>query len=779
MFAQNIIGTVIDSQSQPVEFANVALYSLPDSTLKTGVVTNKNGEFEIEEKRGDYFVEILFIGKSLFIRNITLDRKIDLGVIKVDNSTTMQEIVIIKEKKLLEKKSDRLVFNVENLTIATEGDVLDILKITPRIKVQNDQISVIGKSGISVMINDRMTFLSGSDLVNFLRTLTSDEIKSIEVITNPPAKYNAEGNSGIINIITKKQRQDEWNATMRSIYQQATYPTGLGGVGFNFKKNKITLSSNLNYSKGSNAPVENYEINYTNLYWKEHHKRRDFNENTSGRLGLDYKISDKISTGIIYNYVSSTPDVRDNIKSSLSNYDTNLIDSLVVTLGNSSRDGKTNRFNYHFIYVLDTLNRKLSFDFDFFNYNLSSNHVFQTKTYDNNSTEISDSFNSANNRGLQDINNCSLNLDLEHPFEWANLNYGGRLSFIKTDNDFESYDLTTGTPIFISSQSNRFKYKENTTAVYFSAQKEINEKWEAQIGMRLENTQIAGNSIAINKKNKTRYTKLFPTAYILFVPTDNHSFSLSYNKRIIRPNYNLLNPFKWINSPYSYSEGNPHLQPSFANNIEFEYVFKENYISSFYFSYTDDEFEQVSIIDDETNIQQVKPLNFLVNKTLGFNQTIILKPLEWLNINFFGDVYYSSTDSKIPITLNYLKGWNGEFALNSDFIFNQNKTMMANIGYGLVTKGVDNLDYNTAFNYLNASFKALFLDKKLIVSMSVNDMFSSRRVTYTTYSNGIRNTVRNYYDERFLRIGVTYNFGKSFDLKSRENKNKTEIDRTN
>lgn len=254
---------------------------------------------------------------------------------------------------------------------------------------------------------------------------------------------------------------------------------------------------------------------------------------------------------------------------------------------------------------------------------------------------------------------------------------------------------------------------------------------------------------------------------------------MSYNKRINRPNYSFLNPFKWISSPYSFSEGNPYLQPSFSDNIEFEYIFKENYISSFYFSYADDGFEQVSIIDDETNILKVTPLNFLVNKTFVFNQTVILKPFNWLNVRFYGDVYYSDTYSKIPVTLDYLKGWNGEFSLSNDFILNQDKTIFANISYGFITKGVDNLDYNSSFNFLNASFKALFLDKRLVVSFYANDILSSKRVTYTTYSNGIRNSFRNYYDERFFRIGVTYSFGKSFNLKNRENKNSDEFDRTN
>lgn len=779
LFSQNkITGQILDSENNPVEFATINLQTKDSILLKTEF-SDENGKFEIEEKQGNYLLDISYLGNPLFTQEIELNNKVDLGIIKVENSITLQEIIISKEKKLIEKKIDRLVFNVENSVAATGGDVLDILKITPRIKVQNDQISMIGKSGMAVMIDDRMTYLSGSDLANYLRTLKSDEIKSIEVITNPPAKYSAEGNSGIINIVTKKLRQDAWNTTIRSVYQQATYATGLGGAGFNFKKNKITLSSNVNYINGSNAPFESNTIDYPNTTWKEQNKRRDFSKSFSARLGLDYKISDKISTGFIYNYSDNTPEIRDNVISTLLNPETNNIDSLIVTIARNERKSISNNLNYHFIYDIDTLGRKLSFDFDFFNFKLNSDRIFQTNNYYNDFTPIDNSYSSADNKGIQEISNYSFNLDMEHPFDWANLNYGGRLSYINTDNNFEYYDLTSGVPIFDTSQSNRFKYEENTQAIYFSAQKEFTEKWEAKIGLRLENTQLKGNSVTLNQENETNYTKLFPTAYLSFIPNDNHSFSLNYNRRINRPNYNFLNPFRWIASPYSYSEGNPYLQPSFSNNVEFEYIFKDNFISSLYFSHTDDDFEQVTFLDSINNIQQIIPKNFIVNKTVGLNQTIIFKPKHWWYVNFSADIYYSSTDSKITQTLQFLSGWNGEFNLNNDFILNQNKTLLANISYNFTTKGVSNLDYNSSSNQLNTSIKWLLLNKKMIISLYVNDIFSSNRFTYTTYSSSIKNSYRNYYDERFFRLSVIYNFGKQFNRENRETKNSEEFNRTN
>ena len=176
--------------------------------------------------------------------------------------TQIQEVEILAKKKLIERKVDRLVFNVENSISATGGDALDALKVTPGLKVQNDQISMIGKGNMLVLINDRPTQLSGDDLISYLKTLKSDEIKKIEVITNPPSKYTAEGNSGVLNIITKNAKKNTWNSTIRSVYQQATYATGSIGGNFNLQKNKLTFSSSINYLNGSNAPVETNNIFY-------------------------------------------------------------------------------------------------------------------------------------------------------------------------------------------------------------------------------------------------------------------------------------------------------------------------------------------------------------------------------------------------------------------------------------------------------------------------------------------------------------------------------------
>ena len=779
-YSQNTItGKVVEQTNEPIEYAEVVLQTL-DSTAIKSELTNEEGIFTIVDvSNGTYELNIKYFSQNIYSQIITVESNLNLETIVTETDLTLGEVVITGKKPLIERKVDRLVFNVGNSVAATGGNGLDALKLAPRIKVQSDEISMIGKGNVAVLINDRIVQMSNEDLATYLKSLNAEDIKSIEVISNPPAKYSAEGNSGLVNIVLKKYKNDAWNSSLRSIYQQATYAKGNVGGSFNMQKDKFQLNIAISYTNGSNVPQETNKIYYPNLTWDEVNNRRDFTDALSTRLGLDYKINDKLSTGFTYNYITSKPLIKEVDETTLTNPSNSMLDSLITTLGRNEYVKKLNSLNYHIIYDIDTIGRKLSLDFDYFNYKNETNRVFNTQSFLPNNQPIPNSLEEARNFGNQDIQNYSANLDMEHPTNWATYNYGTRLSFTETDNLFNYFDIIDEDEILNPNFSNQFDYKENTQALYFSGQKSFSEKWEAKLGLRYEFTQTEGFSQTLNQTNKNDYSKLFPTAYVAFTPNDNHSFSLNYGRRIARPNFGYLNPFRFVNNPYSYSEGNPFLQPAFTDNIEFEYTFKDNLITNIYYSYTDDDFEQVTIIDASTNVQQVIPLNFIVNKMFGITQTFIFKPAKWWDVNASVDVYYSNTTSKIPVTLQYLSGWSGEFNISNDIVLNNKKTLFLNTSLWILTNGVDNLDYNSDDLQLNASIKWLLLEKNLILSLNVQDIINPRGTRYTSFSNGIKNSFRNYYDEQYFRIGLVYNFGKKFNINSRNSKNQDEQNRTN
>ena len=411
----------------------------------------------------------------------------------------------------------------------------------------------------------------------------------------------------------------------------------------------------------------------------------------------------------------------------------------------------------------------MNINLDYFKFKNDDNRIFNTIN-----------LLSANNTSLQDIQNYSAKIDFEHPLKWINLSYGGKLSFIKTQNNVNYFDTTLGTPIFDPTQSNEFNYDENTQAIYLNGTKKLNEKWETQLGIRLENTQTEGFSKTLNQKNTNNYAKLFPTFYLTYTPNEKNSFSINYNKRINRPSYNRLNPFRWYSNPFSYTEGNPFLQPSFSNNIELNYTFNDNWSNSIYYSHTDNGFEQITIVDNTDNIQKTIAQNFFKTTIIGISESYTYNKLKWLSSTFSFDWNYSKSQSLIPITNQNLNGSNAYFSTSNDFNLNKNKTLLFNFSYWYNFKGTSDLDKNNAYSQLDASIKYFAFDKKLQISFNANDILSTNRPIYTSFTNNIQIDYKNYYDVRLFRLSLVYKLGnKNINVEKKEVGNQEEKERTN
>ncbi|TYT29445.1 TonB-dependent receptor [Elizabethkingia anophelis] len=337
-------GKVINQTKQPIEFIQISLLNNGQQVVGQ-TVTDGLGFFSLSADAGRYLINGDLFKIELFRKEIILKQDTDIGVIQISDAVQLEGVTLSGKKKLIEKKIDRLIFNVENSTSITGGNALDALRITPRLKVQNDQISMIGKNGMMVMVNDRLLSLSGEDLANFLKTLNAEDLKRIEVITNPPAKYVAAGNSGIINIVTKSSKKEAWNASLRSTYQQASYATGNIGGSFNLQKNKFDLTSNISYSNGSNAPDAGSTIFYPNAIWDIQNKRRSYSDNLSARFGLTYKLNDKIKTGFSINHLRSNPLSKEKERTDIYNSgEPRQIDSIITTKGRNEYEKKNDKF---------------------------------------------------------------------------------------------------------------------------------------------------------------------------------------------------------------------------------------------------------------------------------------------------------------------------------------------------------------------------------------------------------------------------------------------------
>ncbi len=773
-----IRGTIKDS-IDVIEFANVYLTN-ENNKIITGTITTEKGAFNLSAKEGEYKLIISFIGYADWTKNISLKSNQDEGIIILnENKGTLNEVVVKAKKKLIERKVDRLVFNVEQSISASGGTALDALKVAPRVRVQNDAISIIGKNEMRVLINDRLIQLTGDDLTNFLKNIRAEDIRSIEVITNPPAKYEAEGNSGLLNIKLKKAKLNSWNTSIRMAYKQTTYLTGTIGAGLIYQKNKISLLSDVNYSKGSIESILTNKIFYPEQLWYEENIGKDFTNSLAYKLGIDYQLSKKTSIGFLYIGNTNEPDTQENDITKLTNNTSQIMDSLILTKSVSNRKKIYNSLNTHLIYDIDSIGKNLAIDLDYFNYQYNNTRKFSSNNYFDETSIIPNSFFSAQNIGTQNVSNYSININVEHPLKKVNLNYGGKLSFTNTNNDFVFNNLTSGFSVFDPIQSNVFKYEEKTQTFYASAQKNITEKLEAKIGVRMENTQTKGKSITLNQTDKNSYTEFFPTAYLSYQSNENDSFSLNYGRRINRPSFGWLNPFRWYSSNYSFSEGNPQLRPSITDNIEFEFAHKDNWINTIYFSKLKDGFEYVTIVDDETKIQVLSAKNYIKTDIIGLYETITFKPFNWVSTNIGLNIYFSHSKSDILITNQSLSGWGFENSISNDFILQKNKNILLNIAYVVVSNGVVDLDRNLSFSQLDIALKLFLLNKNLQVSIIGNDILRTNKQEYIGLSNNVKTSFKNYQDLRYFRVSATYNLGKRMKVKEREIKNEEEKERVN
>jgi len=287
-----ISGKLVDEKNTPLE--NIEVLIFENDKVKGSGITDSKGNFAIFIEPGLYKIRFYFVGSIIYATDFELTGSLNLGTLtSFDNTNELKEVEVTAKKKVIETKVDRTVFNVENSVRSTGSDGFQLLKGTPGVSVQGNSIKLVGKSTVSVMIDDRMINLSGDDLVNYLRNLSSDQIKSIEVITTPPAKYAADGSSGLINIQLKKAPVDSWAVNLRTNYIQASYPTFAGGIGFTFNKKKVTLVADFVKQEGSIKTLETVDTEFTSENWESRTNRRDYTDVYRGIFGFDYKLSEK------------------------------------------------------------------------------------------------------------------------------------------------------------------------------------------------------------------------------------------------------------------------------------------------------------------------------------------------------------------------------------------------------------------------------------------------------------------------------------------------------
>ncbi|WP_087093739.1 TonB-dependent receptor [Elizabethkingia anophelis] len=761
-------GKVVNQSKQPVEFVNITL--LKDGQQIVGQsLTSELGTFLFKAEKGNYTLILEQFGKEYFNQQIELFKDTILGDFAIDSSVVLEGVTITSRKKIIEQKVDRMVFNVEN-SIASQGmSGLDALRNTPLVRIQNDNVSIVGKGGVAIMVNDRMLNLSGSELTNYLQSLRSEDIARIEVITTPPSKYEAQGNSGIINIILKKNPNLGWSGTLTSSYQRNSYNGFRTGANINYQSSKISSSIKIRQYDYTYKLAGTRNLLGTNNSILTTEARKDQAKAVGINYSLDYKINDKQNIGFIYDFNSARYNIDAEGKSLYQRR--TVVDSILYTKQKQVWKTPTHTLNAYYDVKFDSLGKKLSF----------------TVNYLSNIPDKVNDFNTVNNiTSAQDVvrNNSKMNYsiysgqaDLILPFKWANVEVGTKYTLFNNNSNVGYYNLVGSDYVLKPDNSNVFNYKEHNYATYVSLEKNFNEKWSAKAGLRYEYTTLEGKTQGNSSSSVTDfYGKLFPTAYVSFKPNNDHAFSINYSKRINRPDFQSLNPFRWYTNTYMYYNGTPTLKPSFNDNVEFSYSFKGKLTAGLYNQYSSNNISNIARLENGiySNIVENSYNQNSIGLRLGYYETFFRIWESSISANG----YYTVTSPTIQ-EVEQLKVYSLSYSFYNTITLNKDKTwfLLLNFWHDLPftyanIKMKDQIDFSPGI-------RASLLQKKLNISAVFSDVFRTLKNDGYSYNNGFRSEFYNYNDHRKLTLSISYAFGNNkvkgankdikFDEESRAN----------
>lgn len=670
-----------------------------------------------------------------------------------------------KKKLLLERKADRLIFNVE-ASVASQGmDGSETLANVPMLKVDDNlgSISIAGKSSVNVMVNGRMLNLSGTNLINYLKTIRSENIARIEVITTPPAKYEAQGNSGLINIILKKNPNLGWSGSVNTGLNQRTYTGGNSTGSLNYQTEKLSLSLKTSYADGAKRSEENYSIlgasqNYSRSV------RKDMWKELTPNLNLSYKINKNSEIGMEYIYAHQKSGM--DIVNETRNVDTDLSVENLLTKTFHREKTPTHTLSAYYDLKLDSLGKKLSFAGNFFKNNSDTDVNFSTLKLSDNSIQY------VNTRSIVEPQVFSLQGDLELPFSFGTIETGLKFNQFKNATDLQYFNIINNQYIPDLLRANLFEYKEENYAAYFSYAKSFGEHWETKAGLRYENTQAQSFTPSTNLENKYNYGQWFPSAFVSYKQEKN-VFSLSYSRRINRPSMSNLNPFRWYENPYSYSSGNPLLKPSYINNLELGYTYNSKFSASIYYLKLKNGFGQVSYLDGLTQIGTY--LNHYDNNFYGANASYTDKFFKFWETSL--SLNGSLTDSKIfNVEAEAKNGYSVSYSINNTFTINKNKTVFFFLNYSqdLPYKNVNSYFHN--FSNLTSGIKVSLMQKQLQINATVTNIFA-QKYRGDMYFKDNSQHFNNYWDGRSFRLNVNYTLGNNKKKRSTKSISFEEKDR--
>ncbi|MEM1319135.1 MAG: outer membrane beta-barrel family protein [Bacteroidota bacterium] len=754
-------GVLVGSESQAVEFANIALQSSLDSSLVGGTVTAVDGAFILQGlTSGDYMIGISHLNfkDSLFTLRIE-GASIDLGTVYLSSdANTLGEVVVKGTVPVIERKIDRINFNVQSSALASSGTVWEALKYAPGVQTDNQgAISLNGKGGITVMINERPLQLSAEGIKDLLESMSAAEISKIEVMSNPSAKYDAEGTGGIINIVRRKNLSNGFKGLLFGGLGQGFFSRYNGGLSLNYRQDRLLLSGYYNYKDGKYKEIDRSRIDYGEEIWDDENVRIRPQENQFANIGLEYTLSKKATLGVFAEGFMVDRRRNNEAKTQILAAGQTTPDSTLTTTTAIDEEDKQGLINVFYAQELNSGSLRLSANHAAFEALRDQDIKTQSMMRDGGPGAFKEQFQVLSEQTVRFTN---FQADFEHDFsDKLQSEMGLKFSHIKTDNDIRHHLVVNEEVILDPDRSDQFKYDEYIEALYFNLIGDLG-NMPYQIGLRAEYTQTRGESVSLDSITDRDYFRVFPSAFLQLPIDDDHELALSYSTRITRPKFFYLNPFRIYTNSFNYSEGNPFLQPSFSHSVELSYTLKGNYFFAFFYEREIDPFTQVSRQNNETKEIQYIRENVSDRNYFGITLSIPVKINDWWTLQFDGDAYGKhENDIYLGEQLKYTRLVYGADLVSQFRVSSQN--LFIEISGQYASPDQSFFSESSAYGDLSMAMRKYFLNKKLAVSFKVSDILRTNAPNVRVNFTDQRVAYDNIWDSRVAQLSLRYRFGRN------------------
>lgn len=761
-----VSGTVVTIENEPIVFANVLLLNTKDSAIVKGTSTNDHGEFIFNDVLGGkYLLKASYIESFSSTTPIDVFENTNVGDLAiVDTNQELDEVTVTYQKPTLLRKVDRLVFNVAN-TALSDGTIWDLLKHTPSVSEIQGVLTVKGSSDITVMINSRKVNLPKSDLINLLSGASASSVESIEVITNPPSKYSAEGGM-LIDIKMSKNLIAGYNGAVFNQYRQGVFAKHTIGTDHYFKGKKTRFSVNYSFNKDKwltrYTDVTNFAENGSiSSVWTANQNRVLKRNRHNLNAFFDYQVNENNALSFsTVNTFNPKADILDGSRTVIDDLVANELSSFNTMNVSDGRQMNTS-FYGDWIHKLKKKGAEFSVGSHYTFYDSERGQDLQTDFLDVNGTLTGE--NDFNTVSQQKINLYSLQADYTSPVgKSSRFETGARYAGIRSKNTITQEGFDRNQFGINPTEAGTFDYDESIYAAYISFNGEWND-WSLRSGLRAEQTETTGKLDINPTANESSYLEFFPSLSLQYSQVDKHDYSFKYYRRITRPRYNDINPFQYFESNNIVSEGNPDLQPNIATQFTIGYTYDNTYTLEFFYAINENKLNTLVFQDNNANVTRYISSNLEGNFSYGFDLNFDKDITNFWNSNILATYLFRKDEFNDINSGQLVENSIGSLILHSyqSFTLLKDRSLFIDLSFLYRSPRVNGNNRFDSLSKLGLTFRKNIWDKKASLSLGVSDIFNQGYLFSTRQFLDQNNSTFTRQENRLLTFAFRYKFGNT------------------